>query len=147
MANEIQKMCFNEMASASLTNSATQAANLDCRGFDYASVLFDFRIEKNTNAVGPTISLLESDDTVVTNFATFDANFERSAEDLVAAKQVLYHVNRRTKKRYLRASVTTATTTNDDVTVTIIGVLSGGFDLPASTSGMVAQTDAVVVLG
>ena len=106
----------------------------------------NFAAELNTNAVGPTISLLESDDTVVTNFATFDSDFERSSEDLTSAKIIKYHVDRRGKKRYLRLSVTTATTTNDNVTVGGAAELSNGSLLPASTSDMV-ESGSVCIIG
>lgn len=119
------------------TNSATASASLDTvttRGkANYARICVLFKSEINTNAVGPTISLLHSDDTVVTNHATMVAN--RTAEDITNAKSVTYHVDLRGKKRYLRLTVTTATATNDDIT------LSASYDLmlaqePASTSDM-----------
>lgn len=127
-----------------MTNSATQTANLDCQNASYATIRIGFSAELNTNAVGPTISLLESDDTVVTNFATFNANFERSAEDLTAAKEVRYEVDLRGRKRYLRLSVSTATATNDDVTVCAFGTLTRNKTDPGSTTDM---GDDVVVIG
>ena len=127
-----------------MTNSATQTANLDTRGADFATIVLSFKAEVNTNAVGPTLSLLESDDTVVTNFATVVAN--RTNEDLASAKLVRYDVDTRGRKRYLRLSVTTATATNDDVTVTAMGILDRREDEANSTSDLVASGSVVVTV-
>lgn len=124
-----------------MTNTATTTANLDTLGADYASVVIALKSEINTNAVGPTISVLESDDTVVSNFATIVA--DRSAEAIVANKALVYHVDMRGRKRYLRLSVTTATATNDDVTVSAVGVLTRQVEDPAATTDM--ATAAVIV--
>ena len=128
----------------SMTNSATNTANFDTIGGDYATIAIMFGAEVNTNAIGPTISLLESDDTVVTNFATFDSNFERAAEDITSAKEVRYEVDCRGRLRYLRLSVTTETTTNDDVQVTALGLLTRMSEAPENTTEM---GDDVVVIG
>jgi hypothetical protein len=129
------------VAPQAMTNSATVTANLDTVGGDYASIRIALASEVNTNAVGPTLSVLTSDDTVVTNFATIVA--DRSAEDITAAKVVTYHVDTRKHKRYLRLSVTTATTTNDDVTVAAIGSISRKEVSPSTTGEM---ADAAVVV-
>ena len=105
-----------------MTNSATVTANLDTQGAAHATIRIAFAAEVNTNAIGPTISLLESDDTVVTNFATVTA--DRTAEDITAAKVVQYDVDLRGRKRYLRLSVTTETTTNDNVTLSAVATKS-----------------------
>lgn len=129
----------------SMTNSATVTANLDTLGSDYATIRVAFKSEINTNAVGPTLSLLESDDTVATNFATITA--DRTSETITNHKGVVYHVDLRGRKRYLRLSVTTATTTNDNVTFAAIASLTRLEESPGSTSDMVATTnDAVVVV-
>ncbi len=117
------------LAPQAMTNSATVTANLDCQDAAYATIDISLAAEINTNAVGPTISLLESDDTVVTNFATFDSDFERATEDITSAKVVQYHVDLKGRKRYLRLSVSTDTTTNDDVTVNANGRLSRQRDM------------------
>ena len=120
------------IAPQAMTNSATVTANLDCQGASYATIRVALASEINTNAVGPTLSLLASDDTVATNFATITAN--RTAEDITAAKEVTYGVDLRGKKRYLRLSVTTATATNDNVTLAAIATLSREEQMPAGTS-------------
>lgn len=120
------------IAPQAMTNSATVTANLDTLGADYATIRIALASEINTNAVGPTLSLLESDDTVATNFATIVA--DRSAEDITSAKEVTYGVDLRGRKRYLRLSVTTATATNDDVTLSAIGTLSRMKEQPSGTT-------------
>ena len=120
------------LAPQAMTNSATVTANLDCKGAAAATIRIGLAAELNTNAIGPTISLLESDDTVVTNFATVTA--DRTAEDITSAKEITYSVDLRGRKRYLRLSVTTETTTNDNVTVASIATLSRQTERPAGTT-------------
>ncbi len=122
------------IASQSMTNSATVTGNLDCRGADYATLLIALGTEVNTNAIGPTISVLTDNTTTASNFATITA--DRSAEDITAAKVLAYHVDMRGQERYLRVSVTSETTTNDDVELSVIGVLTRSGEEPASTTGM-----------
>jgi hypothetical protein len=128
------------IASQAMTNTQTVTANLDTKGSGHATIRMNLGIEKNTNAVGPTISLLESDDTVVTNFATVVA--DRTTEDLTAAKEIRWEIDTRKRKRYLRLSVTTATATNDDIVVGAIASLSRNDTDPNTTT---EQGDDVVV--
>jgi len=119
------------------TNSETTTANLDTQGAGYATIRVAFASELNTNAVGPTLVLSHSDDTVVTNFATLDT---QTATDLVAAKEVFYGVDLKGKKRYLRLAVTTATATNDNVTFAAIATLSDLEDAPNGTTSVAGTT-------
>ena len=108
------------IAPQAMTNSATVTASIDTQGANYATIRVALASEINTNAVGPTLSLLHSDD--ATTYVTTVA--DRTAEAIVAAKEVTYGIDLRGKKRYLKLSVTTATTTNDDVTLAAIATLS-----------------------
>lgn len=140
MTVQAQKGTFSAVVgSQGMTNSATVTANLDCSGADYASLVINLGSEINTNAVGPTISVLDSDDTVVTNFATIVA--DRTAEDITTAKALVYHF--RPAKRYARVSVTTATTTNDNVEVSVTGLLTRKGEAPSALTEM---ADAAVVV-
>lgn len=123
------------IAARVLTNNATATANLDTFGNAYATIVVNINSEANTNAVGPTISLLESDDTVVTNFATITADI---TGDAVAAKPIVYGVDLRGRKRYLRLSVSTATATNDHHVIAADAVLSRMSIGPAGTTGIVS---------
>ena len=127
------------IAPQAMTNSATVTANIDTIGSSYATIRVALASEINTNAVGPTLSLLQSDDTVASNFATVVAN--RTAEDITTAKEITYGIDLRGKKRYLRLIVTTATTTNDNVTLAAITTLS---ELEQRPNGTTDAGDVVV---
>lgn len=128
-------------------STAAQTANfdsLDGSGIkaNWATIRLYFRAEVNTSAVGPVISILESNDTVVTNFATIVA--DRTNEDLTAARLVRYEVDMRKRKRYLRVSLTPGTnSTNDLVTYTVLGTLSRVAQEPANET---AQAEVVVAV-
>lgn len=135
------------LAPASQTNSATRTANLDTLGADYATIQINLASAINTNAVGPTIQLSESDDTVVTNFATFNSNFNTTSTSIAAARQIVYHVDTRARKRYLRLSLTTATATNDNVTCGVTYALFRSSKSDGAASNMLASTNDSVVVG
>lgn len=135
------------LAPASQTNSATRTANLDCLGADYATIVINMASAINTNAVGPTLQLSESDDTTVTNFATFNSNFNTSSTSIVAARQIVYHVDTRSRKRYLRLSLTTATATNDNVTAGVTASLNRLATTPPAASNLLGSTNDTVVVG
>ena len=122
------------------TNSATTTANLDCRGANYATIRVAFASELNTNAVGPNLVLSESDDTVVTNFSTLSTI---TGADLTAAREILYGVDLKARKRYLRLAVTTATATNDNITFSAVATLS---DLENAPNGTTSVADQVVFI-
>lgn len=136
-------------APQAMTNSATVTANLDTlqatsdgRG-EYVKLVFNFASEINTNAVGPTIAVLHCDTTVVSSFVTVTAN--RTAEDISAAKNIVYMIDTKTLKRYLRISVTTATATNDNVTFGCNAHVSRLKTSPGNTTDMVRTSVDVVV--
>lgn len=123
------------IAARVLTNNATATANLDTQGNSYATIVVNINSEANTNAVGPTIQLLHSDDTEATNFATITSNI---TGDAIAAKPIVYGVDLRGKKRYLRLSVSTATATNDHHVISADAILSRMSIGPAGTTGIVS---------
>ena len=127
------------VAARAITNNATATANLDTNGADYATIVVNISSEANTNAVGPTISLLESDDTTASNFATVTADI---TGDVVAAKPIVYGVDLRGRKRYLRISVSSATATNDNITASADAFLSRLHQAPAGTT-RVTSTNGV----
>ena len=134
------------LAPQAMTNSATATANFDTidatfGAGNYATIRLHLASEINVNAVGPTISVLESADTEITNFATITA--DRATEEFVTGKSVVYFIDLRLRKRYLRLSVSTDTTTNDDVTVFAEGLLTRNAQEPISTTGV---ADAVVTV-
>jgi|LauGreDrversion4_2_1035121.scaffolds.fasta_scaffold04745_7 hypothetical protein len=139
----IQERLVNDsilIAPRALTNNATATANLDTKGAAYATIRVACSSEVNTNAVGPTLVLSESDDTVVSNFATLDT---QAAIDLTAAREIHYGVDLRGRKRYLRIAVSTPTATNDHIVVSAVGTLSKLENAPNGTTS-VADTAVFV---
>ena len=139
----IQERLVNDsilIAPRALTNNATATANLDTKGAAYATIRVACRSEVNTNAVGPTLVLSESDDTVVSNFATLDT---QAAIDLTAAREIHYGVDLRGRKRYLRIAVSTPTATNDHIVMSAVGTLSKLENAPNGTTS-VADTAVFV---
>lgn len=115
------------------TSSTTTTANLDTIGAGYATIRVAFASAINTNAVGPTLVLSHSDDTVVTNFATLDT---QTATSIATAKAIHYGIDLRGKKRYLRLATTTATATNDNITFSAVATLSYLENAPNGTTSV-----------
>lgn len=134
-----------ELAAASQSAAATRSANIDTLGADFATVIIS-ATEANTSAATCAIVLKESDDTTPTNFATWSSSCSR-AEDLTTSHQVVFHVDTRARKRYLRLEITNGShTTNDLVTSAAFSLLSRRENVPAGTTGLVGSTDDVVVV-
>lgn len=94
--------------------TTARTANLDCTGANYATIRVQVGIELNTNSTNVALSLLESDDTTASNFATFNAAYTKTVDN-AAATMATYHVDLEGRKKYLRISVTPDTTTNGPV--------------------------------
>ena len=136
------------LAPASQTAAATRSANIDCLGIDYVTIALNYKAEVNTDAVGPLVVIKESDDTEATNFATWSSSFSIAADDLVNAKQRVFYIDTRTRKRYLNLAVTTAThTTNDVITMGAISIATRRGSIAAGTAAMVGSTNDAVVVG
>jgi len=147
MLNELRVLEGVALAPASQAAAATRSANIDCLGYDYATIRLNLAAKVNTSASPPTIAVKESDDTAATNFATWSSSFSRN-EDLTAAHSVVFKIDLRGRKRYLQLSVTSAThTTNDVVTAAADYTLSRGERASAGTAGLVASTNDAVVIG
>jgi hypothetical protein len=100
---------------AGITAATTaRTANLDTAGATYATIRVNVGAEANTNSTNVAIQLSESDDTVVTNFATFNATFNRTVDNTAGAIAT-NHVDLDGRKRYLRLTITPDTTTNGAV--------------------------------
>jgi hypothetical protein len=106
------------------TAAATTArtANLDCQDANYATIDVMLGVEVNTNATNVILSLSESDDTVVSNFATFNASSNRTVDNTTATIATT-HIDLEGRKRYLRMSATPDTTTNGAVTISMVATL------------------------
>lgn len=127
-----------------MTAAQTASATKDISGSDWVTIRIPFKTEINTSAVGPTVSVLTSDTTDATNYATITAD---RVEDLTAGHELRYEIDGKTAKRYLKLSVSTAThTTNDLVTLAAIVSLTRNAADPASTTAMQGSTNDVVVI-
>ncbi len=106
------------------TDAATAelTGNLDCQDANYATIRVLLGAEANTNSTNVPITISESDDTVVTNFATFDATLNRTVDNAAAAVATS-HIDLKARKRYLRVTVTPDTTTNGAVEIAVMGTL------------------------
>ena len=135
------------LAPASQTNSATRTANLDCIGADYATIIIPLASAINTNAVGPVIKLTESDDTTVTNFATFDSNMNDTQHAIATSHQIVWNVDTRTRKRYIKLTITTATATNDNVTGGAIAITGRLVAASPGTAALIGSTNDTSYVG
>jgi len=117
-----QSAVYSVLLAPDASSTAARTANLDCQGADYASILVNVSAEANTNSTNVVVDLLESDDTVVTNFATFSTNNAVTVDNTAAAVHA-FHVNMAGRKRYLRVTVTPDTTTNGAVLVSAVSAL------------------------
>lgn len=99
--------------------TTARTANLDTKGAHYATVVVPLGAEANTNSTNVALQLSESDDTVVTNFATFDSNFNRTVDN-TSGTVAVSNIDLKGRKRYIRVTITPDTTTNG-------AVLSGAY--------------------
>lgn len=108
---------------APITAATTaRTANLDCAGANAARITVALSAEANTNSTNVVIQLSESDDTVVTNFATFNASFNRTIDN-TAATVATNILDLEGRKRYIRLAVTPDTTTNGAVISSAVATL------------------------
>lgn len=116
---------FTESVLLAPVTAATTArtANLDCADANYATIRVVLGAEANTNSTNVAIQLSESDDTTATNFATFDASFNRTVDN-TAGVVAVNHLDLDGRKRYIRLTVTPDTTTNGAVISSAVAALS-----------------------
>jgi hypothetical protein len=119
----LQSAVVDVLIGPDASSTSARTANLDCQGADYAVIEVAASAEANTNSTGVVLSLLESDNTVATNFATFSSNHSVTLDNTAAAVHK-FNVDMAGRKRYLRVSVTPDTTTNGAVLVYASGWLS-----------------------
>ena len=120
--------------------TTARTANLDCQGANYATIRVALGAELNTNSTNVAVQLLESDDTTASNFATFNASYNRTVDNTTATVAT-FHVDLEGRKRYLRVSVTPDTTTNGPVTTAAVASVMK--DVISESSTMLGP-DAVV---
>ena len=112
---KIAQLGTDSVMLAPVTAATTaRTANLDCAGATYAKIVIPISAEANTNSTNVVLALSESDDTVATNFATFNASFNRTVDN-TAATVATNLIDLEGRKRYLRLTLTPDTTTNGAV--------------------------------
>lgn len=126
---------------ASTTNAATATGNCDTLGYGYATI--DVRLATSNAATNnPTVfNLLESDDTVASNFATisgFVGDTDWTIASGTSATSTKMNVDLRGRKRYLRLAISPLTTQ----VITAIANLSKGN--PSAVGTTAAGVDALV---
>lgn len=120
-----------------VTNGATVTANIDTLDYDYCVVNVLMGTSNNTSNNPSTLKLSESDDTVATNFADIaaftgdsTAGFTIANADTSNPNVYRLHVDCRTRKRYLKLTVTPVTTQE----TVMLAQLYDAVELPLSTT-------------
>ncbi len=103
----------NMLKQTSTATNATATANLDTLGYDEVKIQVFLDSAAAVSSNPAVLQLSESDDTVVTNFATFtgsvgDTDFTIPNADTASPQIAEFNVDTRARKRYLRLSVTPA---------------------------------------
>lgn len=127
------------LAAQSITQGATATANLDMRGSDYVTLIFDKGANTVATSNAVTISVLSSDVTNATTFATVTANVTHGSSSGVH----VYHVDWKARKRYARVSITPGTALGDATNYGCIAYVSRKEENPATTTDM--ATSAIIV--
>lgn len=142
---EIEKL---EIFPAAYTNGNTAASTVDTLGGDSIKI-------RVAISLGATATIASSDGTIV-RLASSDVTHTSSFSTLVAdqsgiktSKQVVYHVNPATGKRYLRVSVIPGTSgvSNEVATVAVFSTLGRLEEGPSNTTAMMTgnTNDAFVI--
>ena len=122
-----------------ITDGETVAGNLDCLNADWASIDVLLGTAQTTAAGTLEFSVLHSNDTVVTNFATLAATVSLSNIGTQTGKVRSIEVNAAHRKRYLRLAVT-AGAASGDVIIGAVGRLHRMDVEPENTTDMVVST-------
>lgn len=122
---------------ASTTAAATATGNVDT--LEYAGGLCEIFVKMgtaDTTSNNPSVfNLLESDDTVASNFATVsgyvgDSDFDIPTHSTAASNLSLFRVNLKGRKRYLRLAISPLTTQIIDA----IASLGPGHETPVNAA-------------
>jgi len=131
---DLQSKTYDVLLDPAAAATTARTANLDCSGAHNATILVSLGAEANTNSTNVAIQISESDDTTATNFATFDASFNRTVDNTGAVVAV-NHLDLTGRKRYLRLTVTPDTTTNGAVLTSAYAILDKEVRASVADSG------------
>jgi hypothetical protein len=128
------------LAGTGVTNGATATQRIDTLGHDYARISVVMGTADVVSNKPSVLRLLESDDTVVTNFATWagslgGTDFTIPSADTSNPNVYTFGVDCRYRKRYLLLTVSPRTT-QETVVVTELGGGHGSWseELPTTTT-------------
>jgi len=116
MSNPLAATVDSVLFAGTTAATVTMGANLDCQDAMFALIAVTVSAEANTNGGNVVASILESDDTTASNFATFDADHERTIDNTAAAIAT-FAVDMRGRKRYLRFLATPDTTASNGAVI------------------------------
>lgn len=128
------------LAPITAATTARTSSNLDTADASYVTLDIVLGAELNTNSTNVAITVKESDDTTATNFATFDATFNRTVDNTTGTVATC-HIDTEGRKRYLNVTVTPDTTTNGPVLST---VLASTYKQVISSSATMLGPDVVI---
>lgn len=129
------------LAPQSVTAGATVTANFDTLGADYATLLISHSAGTHTNASTAAISVLHSDNTNATTFATVASDITRQQ---TASNVLFYGVAMQGKKRYLRLSYSAGTHSTSAVVVSAVGLLTRKESGPNTNTAVADYANIVV---
>lgn len=132
--NDLQSKTYSVLLAPAAAATTARTANLDTAGAVSASITVTLSAEVNTNSTNVAVQLSESDDTVATNFATFNASFNRTVDNTAACIAV-NHLDLKARKRYIRLTVTPDTTTNGAVLSSAVAILDKSIRDAKASSG------------
>ncbi len=124
------------LAPQATTDGDTLSARLDTNGAGWATIRVNLGAEEGTDADNVALSLLHSDDTVVSNFATLRADLSQDCE---TAHIVRYEVDLRGRKRWLRLVYTAGTSTGSNHNVSAMATLYRNRIAPATTEALTSE--------
>ena len=96
--------------------TTARTAAIDCRGADYASVVFHISAEVNTSSTNVVLGLLEGD-TSTGPWSTFNSAYAITADN-TAARVVVFNVDMKGRKGFLQVTVTPGTNATNDPVIT-----------------------------
>ena len=113
------------IASALLTHGQTATANIDCRGFEDATIVLTGSLAGGTSGTAPTVVFKTSDTTATDTFVTAVAS-----QALVVGGQLRYQESLLGSKRYIRLEVTAPSgSTNSNVAPLVAVAIKGRRDV------------------
>lgn len=145
--NHLQGTKITQLVPAvAISGGGTSTATIDTNGYDYVTIVVNLAASATPSMTAlPVISLLTSDTDVTSNYATVVADVGLIAS---SARDYVYHIDKRAKKRYFKLSITRVAAGTDGAgPAAANAILSKAVLSPASTSDMVGSSNDTVTIG